>query len=100
MLDRVRDLAREVESLAAGLRTEVTGYPSGAFSLDVFWQNRGWNMTYSPEWGFGVDDVERDGFDYSFVTKDFAAAAQRLIEVVTESVGTHRRGSSRSAPES
>ena len=87
------------EGLAAealGIEAVLTTFPSGSAMLDVCRSGRAFVMAYTPEHGFGVDELHHDdGFvtGYRFVFKDFEPAARQLqtlafADLATESPPT------------
>ncbi len=72
------------DSLAAGpmgIETELTTFPSGSAMLDVRRGGRAFVMAYSPNHGFGVDELHPDdgfGVGYKYTYEQFDRAAQQL----------------------
>lgn len=83
------EMKRLQESLTAespGIQTELTTFPSGGAMLDVSRGTRAFVMAYSPQHGFGVDELlPDDGFvtGYRFVSKEFEPAARQLKVLAT-----------------
>ncbi len=72
------------DSLAAdpmGIETELTTFPSGSAMLDVRHGGRAFVMAYSPNHGFGVDELHPDdgfGVGYRYTFERFDTAVQQL----------------------
>lgn len=80
-------LAESIESQVAGSTTELTDFPGGGAMLDVRLGGRLFVMSYAPDHGFGVDEVQADdGFvtGYQFVQSDFAPAADQLRGLIAD----------------
>lgn len=86
------DLAREAASLASDVRTELATFPSGAAMLDVHCGGRMFVLAYSPQWGFGVDEIEEEvvgiGTSFRHGYDNFAAAKDKLLALLATTSGT------------
>jgi lactoylglutathione lyase len=88
----VTEMKHLQEGLVAGpfgIEAELTTFPSGSAMLDVRRDGRAFVMAYTPEHGYGVDELHKDdGFTsgYRFVFKDFEAAACQLRTMATSVV--------------
>ena len=84
MIDRINALAFEL-STSPGVTYEVTPFASGAVYLDVWRDSRLFVLFYSPNEGFGVDEMlKNDGFasGYRYCFPDFESAAEKLRRLV------------------
>ena len=74
--------ARSLESEFIGSTAELTSFPSGGAMLDVRrGDGRLFVMSYAPQLGYAVDEVQADDgwvTGYQFVSPEFEPAAQRL----------------------
>jgi hypothetical protein len=85
ILTQINALARQIELSFPGARTELRFFPSGAAMLDIYWQDKLFVLAYSPADGFGVDEVKEGdffGMGYSFCTKSFYLAADRINKLM------------------
>ncbi|HEX5102978.1 MAG TPA: VOC family protein [Pirellulaceae bacterium] len=88
IVDHIGQLAERLRTVATDAEVEFTSYPSGSAMLDVRRQGRLYVMSFSPQQGFGVDEVrDGEGFQntYQFAFSDFQPAAQKLWELATAS---------------
>jgi lactoylglutathione lyase len=86
-LTELKKLQEGLASEPLGIEAELTAFPSGSAMLDVRRAGRGFVMAYTPEHGFGVDELHADdGFvsGYRFVFKDLESAARQLRALVIE----------------
>jgi hypothetical protein len=87
--EQIAELADEIQRVP-GARVEFMPFPSGAASLDVWWNNRFFVMQYFPSYNrFGVDEVqeEEEGGPFEpfhFGCGDFATAKQHLMELLAQ----------------
>jgi len=83
-VESIGDLAERLQAVATDADVQFTAYPSGSAMLDVRRHGRLFVMAFSPNLGFGVDEV-RDGEGlqntYQFVFSDFQPAANKLWEL-------------------
>jgi hypothetical protein len=87
MTEKMAALAKQIATLPRA-SVDFSVLPSGSAMLDVRRDGRLYVLAYSPERGFGVDEVgDDDGFlvSYRFTYPGFEPAAARLWELV---VGT------------
>lgn len=85
MVEKVRELAVQVQECVPEARVDFTHFPSGSAMLDVCVSGRLYVLYYSPSYGFGVDEVrEGEGFQlgYRYVYDEFEPAANRLREFI------------------
>lgn len=86
VVDNIGLLAERLREEATDADVEFTAYPSGSAMLDVRRRGRLYVMAFSPQGGFGVDEV-RDGEGLhnadQFVFNDFQRAADKLWELTT-----------------
>jgi predicted enzyme related to lactoylglutathione lyase len=84
----LESLAHSVESEFAGSIAELTNFPSGGAMLDVRrGDGRLFVMSYTPQFGYAVDEVQpNEGWTtgYQFVSPEFAPAAQKLRSLLGE----------------
>ena len=98
MIEQIRALAKQIAALPEAA-VDFNTFPSGSAMLDVRRAGRLYVMAYSPDRGFGVDEVgDNDGFlvSYRFSYTQFEPAASRLWQLVT---GTTRPSSENDAEE-
>jgi hypothetical protein len=97
------DLARQAASLSSDVQTELAAFPSSAIMLDVRFRGRLFVLAYSPQDGFGVDEVEEDvvglGTWFRHHYDDFVSAKEKLLALLTTAlhdpegnVGVKQRG--------
>jgi hypothetical protein len=81
------DLARQAVSLSSDVQTELASFPSNAVMLDVRFRGRLFVLAYSPQDGFGVDEVEEDvvglGTWFRHNYDDFISAKEKLLALLT-----------------
>ncbi len=85
MLDQISDLFEQIKRDFPHSPTELETFASGAAMLDVRLGDRLFVFAYSPESGFGIDEVlEDEGFDYGyrFLSKDFNSAVEELYRLL------------------
>ena len=85
MLDRIAQLENDIKNQFPTAETELKDFSSGSAMLDIRFMDRLFVMAYSPESGFGVDEVlEGEGFDmgYRFLSDDFEPAAEELYRLL------------------
>jgi hypothetical protein len=82
LLDRVQELAADLDATFPGARTKCSPFASGAIWLDVWMANRLFAFHYFPsEAWFAVDETtEEDAFSptYAHGSADFDEAAEQL----------------------
>lgn len=82
---QIKGLSQQIAAEMPDAVTQVTAFPSQAVMLDVRCNGRAFVMAYSPNQGFGVDEVPtEDGLDSSYrhEFRDFEPAANRLRELI------------------
>ena len=88
MADRVTELARQIEEAFSDVEIDLMVFPSGSVMLDIRRHSRLYVLAYSPQRGFGVDEVRgEEGFlvGYAFASPDFDPAAEQLWALVSKS---------------
>ena len=88
--NRMESLGSQIVEETTGADFDLTEFASSSVMLDVRRGSRTFVMAYSPQTGFGVDELgPGDGFltGYRHSFSDFEAAASRLRELV-QGIGT------------
>ncbi len=85
ILARAEALAAQLTASIPGARVEIEEFPSGAVALSVRAGGRAWVMDYSPQRGFGVDELgPEEGFQagYRYSSDNFDEAAEILLRLL------------------
>jgi hypothetical protein len=86
MTENAERLLEDLRREWPGLRIDLDRFPSGGFMLDVFLDNRQFQLAHYPSQNlFGVDEIkEEDSFthSYRFTSPEFEAAAAELRRIV------------------
>lgn len=89
LAEQFRQLATTLDATAGCARSELTLFPTGGVMLDVHRKDgRAFVLAFSPDRGFGVDELQVDDgmiASYQLVFDEFADAAQKLQELVSQS---------------
>jgi hypothetical protein len=85
ILSQISALAKQIELSFSGAKIDLEFYSSGAAMLDIHCNNRLFVLAYSPNNGFGVDEVKDEdffGMGFSFSTNHFNVAAEQLNKLI------------------
>jgi hypothetical protein len=96
IVEEMSGLASELPRLAIGIRVDSRPLPSGVTYLNVAVRGRSFVMAYFPrEGGIGVDEIlQGEGFyeSYRHWFTNFAAAKQKLLEMVSDAIRNRGTG--------